>query len=220
MTLAPELSKHARLVLYDLRGHGRSDTSARQDYAIASQAGDVAAVVDSLHLPRFVLAGHSMGGSIAIAYAGLHPERVAGLLVTGTPGKSTAEQSRPIIASLEGENYQKVMGDYMKRLTTGARPEVDSLVTRGVDRLSKPATVSMIKAVFQYDPIPDFRRYGGPKLIVSTPGDNQPNALSRQAPSVMVRTVEGTSHWIQMDKPEEFNRILDEFLKTVEGKGN
>jgi len=41
-----------------------------------------------------------------------------------------------------------------------------------------------------------------------------------QMPEVPHKIVEGTSHWIQMDKPEEFNRILDEFLETVEADTN
>jgi len=57
-------------------------------------------------------------------------------------------------------------------------------------------------------------------LIVGGAGEKQPNALSMQMPEVPHKIVEGTSHWIQMDKPEEFNRILDEFLETVEADTN
>src|SRR6266508_2399049 len=73
------LRKNRRAVALDLRGHGRSAPPRDNDYAIDSLAGDVAAVVDRLGLNRFVLVGHSIGGAAAIAYAGAHPERVAGL---------------------------------------------------------------------------------------------------------------------------------------------
>ena len=51
-----------------------------------------------------------------LVYAGAHPDRVAGLVLVGTPGASTPEMSKPIIASLESEKYQQVMDDYMKKL--------------------------------------------------------------------------------------------------------
>ena len=49
-------------------------------------AGDVAAVVDTLKLDRFVLVGHSMGGGVALTYAGAHPDRVAGLVLVDPIG--------------------------------------------------------------------------------------------------------------------------------------
>ena len=59
-----------RAVAFDVRGHGGSDRPADGDYAIASLAGDVAAVADGLGLGPFVLVGHSMGGGVALSYAG------------------------------------------------------------------------------------------------------------------------------------------------------
>ena len=79
------------VVAVDLRGHGRSEAPAAGDYAVESLAADIAAVVDALGLGRFVLVGHSMGGAAALAYADAHPERVAGLVLVGTPGKSSPE---------------------------------------------------------------------------------------------------------------------------------
>ncbi len=82
-------------------------------------------MADSLKLDKFILAGHSMGGSAAIAYAGRHPGKIAGLLLTGTPGKTPPEQSAPVIASLESEKYETVMEQYMKKLLTHAAPATD-----------------------------------------------------------------------------------------------
>jgi len=36
-----------------------------------------------------------------------------------------------------------------------------------------------------------------------------------QFPKLPVRRISGTGHWLMMDKPAEFNRLLDEFLATV-----
>ena len=50
-------------------------------YQYADQASDLGALVDALRLERFTLIGTSMGGIIAMTYAGAHPERLAGLVL-------------------------------------------------------------------------------------------------------------------------------------------
>lgn len=208
-----------KTVAMDLRGHGNSETSAENDFAIESQMKDVEAVVNSLGLDKFILVGHSMGGSVAIAYAGKHPDKIAGLLLTGTPGKMPAEQAKPIITSLESDKYKMVMDDYMKRLLTNAKPETKKMETEGMNKLDKEKSVSIIKENFAYDPLPALKKYTGPKLIVDIAGmEDQPGSLPNAFPDVPYKTVSGTSHWIQLDKPEEFNKIVDEFLKVMEKK--
>jgi pimeloyl-ACP methyl ester carboxylesterase len=210
------LRSHRRAIAFDLRGHGLSDPPANDDYEILSLSGDIAAVADHFKIRRFVLVGHSMGGSAAVAYTNAHPDRVAGLLLTGTPGKTPEELSGQVIESLESDAYEKVMEDYMKKLLANATPAVEKMERGGMNKISKEASLNIIKAAFKYDPIPALRSYKGPVLIVGAIGEKQPNSLSMQLPEIPHKIVEGTSHWIQMDKPEAFNEILDAFLEKVE----
>ena len=117
------LRHNRRAIALDLRGHGKSALPRDGDYAIVSLASDVAAVVDRLKLKRFVLVGHSMGGAVAIAYAGARPDRVAGLVLVGAPGKVPAGEAQQIIASIEAD-YDKVMRQYWDKLLTGAKRDV------------------------------------------------------------------------------------------------
>ena len=208
-----------KTIAMDLRGNGNSETPANNDFAIESQMKDVESVVDSLHLNKLILVGHSMGGSVAIAYAGKHPDKIAGLLLVGTPSKMPAEQTKPIITSLESDKYKMVMDDYMKKLLTNATPETKKMETEGMNKLDKEKSVSIIKENFAYDPLPALKKYGGSKLIVDIAGmEEQPGSLHKAFPDVPYKTVAGTSHWIQLDKPDEFNKILDDFLKKAEKK--
>lgn len=212
------LKKNRRVITLDLRGHGRSDAPPKMEYAVDSLATDIVAVVDSLNINRFVLVGHSMGGAAVISYAGAHPQRVAGVVLAGTSGKSSQKEAKPIITSLESKDYEKVMDTYMKKLLTNAKPEVDALEKEGMKRLSKETSLSIIKSIFQFDPLVSLKRYTGPTLIIATPEENQPNALYKQMPNIPLKIMTGTSHWMQMDKPDEFNQILDDFLKTVDAE--
>ncbi len=76
-----------RVVAPDLRGHGQSD-APYSDYTMAELVNDLHTVVETLNLPeRFLLAGHSFGGSIAVEYAAAHPERLEKLILIATAGE-------------------------------------------------------------------------------------------------------------------------------------
>jgi len=77
-----ELSKHHRLIRYDERGNGMSQRDVPH-VSFDTWVRDLETVVDAAGLDRFSLLGISRGGSIAIAYAVKHPERVSKLLLYG-----------------------------------------------------------------------------------------------------------------------------------------
>ena len=80
-TVASAVAAHADVVLYDLRGHGRSDQPPT-GYALADMARDLAGVLDALSLTGPVtLAGNSFGGLVALAFAARWPERVESLVL-------------------------------------------------------------------------------------------------------------------------------------------
>ena len=65
----------------DQRGHGESEWSPQMDYATESHVGDLDAFVNALGLERFVFVGMSLGGVNALAWAGKHSRRLAGLVL-------------------------------------------------------------------------------------------------------------------------------------------
>jgi len=65
----------------DQRGHGESEWSPVMDYGTESHVGDIEAFVEQLGLDRFVLAGMSLGGANALAWAGRHSQKLAGLVL-------------------------------------------------------------------------------------------------------------------------------------------
>jgi pimeloyl-ACP methyl ester carboxylesterase len=75
------LRQERHCLALDQRGHGESEWSPQMDYSTESQAGDLDAFVNALGLERFVLVGMSLGGVNALAWAGKHSQRLAGLVV-------------------------------------------------------------------------------------------------------------------------------------------
>ncbi|HSX79481.1 MAG TPA: alpha/beta hydrolase, partial [Candidatus Saccharimonadia bacterium] len=68
-------------IVPNVRGHGESAWSPTGAYQYSDQVSDLEGVVTQLGLERFTLIGTSMGGIIAMAYAGAHPERLACLVI-------------------------------------------------------------------------------------------------------------------------------------------
>jgi len=75
------LRRERHCLALDQRGHGDSEWSPVMDYTTESMVGDLEAFVDHLGLERFVLVGMSLGGVNALAWAGRHSARLAGLVI-------------------------------------------------------------------------------------------------------------------------------------------
>ncbi len=80
------LATDNRVIRFDQIGHGLTGPSPDGDYSNAAFVRTVAAAVDKLGVGRFVLAGNSMGGGIALDYALAHPERLEGLVLVDAGG--------------------------------------------------------------------------------------------------------------------------------------
>ncbi len=83
-TAAPELARNHRVILFDLRGHGRSDRP-RDGYDAERMTQDLASVIEHVTDGPVSLVGHSYGGFIALRFALRHPDRVRKLAVVEAP---------------------------------------------------------------------------------------------------------------------------------------
>jgi 3-oxoadipate enol-lactonase len=79
-----DLAAEARVIVYDLRGSGESEI-APGPYTIDLLADDLRSLVDALQLGRVALLAHSLGGSIALAYAARSAASVRALVGVGAP---------------------------------------------------------------------------------------------------------------------------------------
>jgi pimeloyl-ACP methyl ester carboxylesterase len=77
----PCVAPHYRVIAVDQRGHGDSDWDPEGRYETEYMVNDLEALTEALEIDRFVLIGFSMGGRVAMSFAGRHPERLAGLVL-------------------------------------------------------------------------------------------------------------------------------------------
>jgi pimeloyl-ACP methyl ester carboxylesterase len=181
------LRKHRRAIAFDLRGHGKSAPPEDGDYAIGSLASDIAAVVDDLGLHRFALVGHSIGGAAAIAYAGAHPDRVAGLVLAGAPGRVPHEQAQKIIGAIEA-HFDNAMKPYWDKLLSGAKPDGARSRARHEDHVGGSVARHHSRGVRVRSAPP--QGYAGPKLVLYTASGDTPYDLQNLVPAVPHRRIE------------------------------
>jgi pimeloyl-ACP methyl ester carboxylesterase len=111
LVIAQELARRYRVVLYDLRGHGLSETAA-SGYDLRSMSDDLLAILSELGISRVHLAGYSYGGLVALHTALHRPEAVDKLIVIETPDLNDG-QPRPLL-----EGYDRVYLDrYLQELS-------------------------------------------------------------------------------------------------------
>jgi pimeloyl-ACP methyl ester carboxylesterase len=92
------LRRERHCLALDQRGHGESEWSPEMDYRIESHAADLDAFFQALAIGRCVLVGMSLGGAAALAWAGRHSHRLAGLVLVDVGPETRAEGVRKIAA--------------------------------------------------------------------------------------------------------------------------
>jgi DNA-binding winged helix-turn-helix (wHTH) protein/pimeloyl-ACP methyl ester carboxylesterase len=152
-----ELSRHHRLVRYDERGNGMSQRDV-DDVSFDTWVRDLETVVDAAGLDRFPLLGISRGGSIAIAYAVKHPERVTHLVLYG--------------AFAAGVNL------YGTAQQLEAKRALTNLVRLGWG-LNNPAFCRTFTCMFIPEATPEHERWLDELQRVSTSPDNAARLMER-----------------------------------------
>ena len=216
------LRRQRRVVAFDFSGHGRSP-GAVGSYSIGELAKDVDAVADAQQLDAFVLVGHSMGAAVAADYAGSHPARVRALVLVDpppAPGAITADQIRQLHAAVARDPFPVIEQFWNQQMFIDTRDEVKQKLLAGLRAMTRRAAAELTDAALDYDARPALLRYSAsgqsrPMYAIVTPRNDAPFSLHNAVTGFRHVVIRGTGHWIQLDKPDEFNKALDGFLSTL-----
>ena len=209
------LAPRRRVVAFDFSGHGLSP-AARGKYSIRRLAQDVVAVANAQHLEHFVLVGHSLGALVAAEFAAAAPQRVKKLILVDpplVPGALPAEAQRQIRESLAVDPYATVEQFWNQQPFAGARPETQRRLLSSLRKLARNAAIELTEDSLSYDARIALRQYHGPKFAIVTLANDTPQSLQHALPEIEYSVVEGTGHWIHLDRPTEFIAVLDRLLR-------
>ncbi|MFH0903111.1 MAG: alpha/beta hydrolase [Pseudomonadota bacterium] len=214
-----KLRRARRAVALELRGHGESAAPADGACSVPTWADDVASVVDALGLRHFVLVGHSLGGNVIAAYAGQHPERVAGLVfadATGDASQESPAEAKAFVAGLENGDLRSNERSFLSALLEPATATTRAQVLAAFDRFSPELFLCGVKSLYAYSPVEDLARFAGPMLTVESATKDAPTAMHSVAPMAKGAVIEGASHWLMLDKPAELAGHIEAFLATLD----
>ncbi len=209
------LSASRRVIRWDLRGHGRSDAPADLErYTHAACVADMAALLDAAGAQRAVVAGMSLGGYLSLAFHLEHPERVAALVLVDTgPGyrddaarAAWNEWTERTAAELEARGAEAVSDSPEARAAAhvhglagvvnaarGLLPQHDARVIESLPAVSVPALI----VVGERD-----------TLFLGAAA-----AMARRIPGARQVVIPDAGHAPNIDRPEDFDRAVLDFLE-------
>ncbi len=222
--IANRLAEQYHIYLLDLRNHGVSPHSPEMDYQTMS--GDLELFMEVHNMKTVSLLGHSMGGKVAMWFALNHPEMIQDLIVADISPVSYQHSFDKTIQALKaiplGQiSNRKHADDFLSKeipelsyrqfllqnlqLTEGQyswRINLDIFYQTADNIISFPATES----------IPFYK-----ENVMFIMGENS-NYLNKKAidacfPNAVISSIKDANHWLHVEKPEEFCKLVNDFLE-------
>lgn len=212
------LRSSRRAAAFDLHGMGESAPAHDDTYSVESFADDVDAVADALGLRRFVLVGHSYGGFVVAAYAGRHPERLAGLVFADCGGdfsKTPPGELTGLRRGFEPDRFKEFTRVWFEGILSGGREETKAAVMQSLRATPREVFVGASLGIYEFPMTEALARYRGPRLSIASILAENPVVVHKSIPGIPFEVIPGASHWLMMDRPDEFNHILDGFLGSL-----
>jgi pimeloyl-ACP methyl ester carboxylesterase len=205
------------LIVLDLAGHGES-TAGKRDWTIENFARDVTAVLEHFNIVKAVLIGHSMGGAVALEVASAAPSTVHRVIGvdTFTYQEIYPRADEPRITAMT-EALQGNFGNALRTaldayFLTDGDPQVKSWVLKEMLKTSAEVGIYSMAALLRWDlDAALMRMREAPMCINSAELLDDAVALRYRDRLRLVRFEIG-GHFLMLDAPQRFNRVLRECL--------
>lgn len=208
------LKSFMEVILVDLPGHGKSPGQCCDSVEEYSDA--VYGMIEDLEMERCFIAGHSLGGAIALSLSLTYAEVIKGTILIGTGAKLRVHPNilegiltdkektvRTIGALAFSKNASSALRDQAYNETMKCVPEVIHKDFRACDRFNMMDSVSSI-------PEPALIICGADDALTSPKYSAYLNEAIRGSRLVLI---EGAGHMVMMEKPMEVNRAIEQFVK-------
>jgi len=225
---ARALGDVCRVIAPDLRGMGETPLGGGET-TMSEMAEDAAALLDELNVGGAVVGGLSMGGYVALEFVRRFPERVRALVLADTRAQGDTEDGK----RTREETAQKALRDGMAPIadamlpkllaasTREGRPDVVERVRAMMLRTKPEGAAAALRAMAARRDQTDFlSSIDAPTLIVvggedsiTPPADSE--AMRAKVEGSRLVVVEGAGHMSNVERPEEFNRALGDFVRGL-----
>ena len=208
------------LLAIDCRGHGRSGRSA-EPFTVDRMADDLAAALDHAGWDRVVVAGCSMGGCVAMAFAARHPDRTAGLVAIDTtawygPDAPEAWAARSARARTGGMTallpfqHDRWLSPSFRAGNPDVEAAADAVFVR-TDVTCFDAACAMLGATDLRETIRGIR--APTTVLVGADDTATPPAMAediaRRIPAATLQVLAGVRHLAPLERPDQIVAVLN-----------
>jgi len=223
----PAFSPKFQVVVFDNRDAGRS-SKATTSYTIADMADDVAGLMDGLGIERAHILGISMGGMIAQEFALRYPDRLNKLILVGTGASTGRAKFDPImvwnfVKQHDQEGLIFAAEQFLWLFSTDfvrnhqAVDQTLALMASNPNPFSPEAYARQAEAYVKHDALDRVGAIKAHTLVITGEQDRlTPPWIGRELadaiPGAKFHLVEGGPHALPLERPDDFNKIVIDFL--------
>lgn len=220
------LGRRYRLIVPDLRGHGRSSRAIGL-WTVEDMGRDVAALLDWLEIESAHVLGLSMGGCVALTLALSCPERVRSLVLVNTgavirPGGRKLLRVARRLAALAAGGPAAMASVIAEGLFPGEGQErLRREAERRLAQVDVPSYLCTLLALARYDVRRRLGEIACPTLVMAgardaTLGTAPAQLLAERIPGARLIIVPDSGHATPLDQPHLFNRLVRAFWAEVD----
>lgn len=223
----PFFARDYRVVVFDLRGHGRSD-KPRGPYTMPQFAADTAGLIEALGIAPTHVVGISLGGMIALQLAVDRPDLVKSLVIVNSGPEFVARTFKERLAVLQRFLIVRLvgmrkMGEILARRLF-PKPEQEPLRAMLVERWAENdprAYRDAMRAIVGWSVADRLGEIGIPTLVVAADEDYTPisakEAYVAKMPRAELAVIRDARHAVPVERPDEFNAVVGAFLARQRG---
>ena len=214
----PVLSKDYRVLTIDLPGHGKSGAPKDGKLSMDLFARAVESVRSEAKADRVVLVGHSMGTPVIVQYARLYPQHVAAMVfvdgLVSMGNIAPAAGGPPPGQRMAGPDGAKAREAMIRGMfSASTTPEMQKHILSMMMGAPETTAVGAMNATF--DPAVwkgDVFKQPVLGLYADKSGLGDRTYMKTHFPNLEYVEIAGTGHFLMLEKPDEFNRLLVGFL--------
>jgi pimeloyl-ACP methyl ester carboxylesterase len=217
------LSDEFRVIAPDLAGHGARGS---EPFTLSRAVEDLSILIDSQAGGQAIVCGISLGGYIAMAHAGQHPDQTAGLVLAGCSMnlnglRGLAFKMTGLMLKIQG--VEKITDGTLRGFRKRVRPEIiEPVIEAGLNIETAMGAFGQVAGRNYFKLMAGYSR---PVVIVNGVDDELSRKgeekLLKALPNGGLEVIEGAGHLVNLEQPEAFNALLRDFaIKAQESSIN
>ncbi|MCX7857473.1 MAG: alpha/beta hydrolase [Deltaproteobacteria bacterium] len=213
------LKSFAEVILIDLPGHGKSFGKACDSVDEYRKA--IEKVILEHGFKKCFVAGHSLGGAIALSLALHTPELLKGLIIVGSGARLKVLPQ--ILTGLKKDKEETIK--FITSLGFSPRANI-ALINENIEEMLKCPQEVIYKdfsSCNNFDVMTDIKKIETPTLIICGLDDKltppkYAHYLHKEIRGSLLVLIEDAGHMVMLEKPKEVNRAIENFVKEVQQK--